>query len=139
MAKEKAKTLGDYITGGRHEFVAHVRDMMSLSDTSRSNYGTYGNDLGNIHLGVLVCDRKWPSEGDESSRRQERAVFYFKEKPVYGGDSDITRSSFSYSERVVSEVPLAIEIHSFYDGWNLKEDSEEFNEARKLLEQHGLY
>jgi len=130
------KTLGDYISSGKHEFVAFVRNMMSLNDGSRSNHGTYGNNLGQICFGVLVCDRKPKLVRDEDNNR---AKFYHKEQPLYDGDSDITFGDFSYNAKVISEVPLSLEIYSFHSSHNLKKSSEEFKEAKKLLQKYGIY
>jgi len=132
----KMKTLEDYISSGRHEFVAFVRNMMSLSYFSRFNHGTWGNDLGKIHFGVLVCDRK-----SESKRLEEndRVKFFYKKQPMYDKDSDITFGDFSYSAKVISEVPLSLEIHSFYSMYNLKKSSKEFREAKELLKKYGLF
>ena len=133
---DKSKTLGDYISSGRHEFVAHVRNMMSLNNSSRSNHGTWGNDLGKIHLGVLVCDRKPESERDEKG---DVARFFYKSSPRNEGDSDIMLRDLAYSAKVISEVPLGLEVHSFHSGWHLEMKSKEFKEARRLLQRYGLY
>jgi len=125
------KTLGDYISHGHHEFVAFVRNMASLCDTNRDNYGTWGNDLGNIHMGILVCNR---------SESKQKAQFFHKEEPVYNGDSNIIFGNFDYSDaKVISEVPLSLELSSFWSGEHLKKGSKEFREAKALMKKYGIY
>jgi hypothetical protein len=136
MAKVKPKTLADYIKSGRHEFVASVRNVGSLSDSSRSNWGTWGNDLGVILFGVLVCDK---TEAGPKIEREPLARIIYKEPPIYKGDSDIMFHDMHYSAKVISEVPLGIEVCHFCQGSHFKAASKEFEIARKLLRRHGLY
>lgn len=120
--KKKTKTLGDYISSGRHEFVAFIRDMVS-------SRGTVGSKLGETHFGVIVCDRENWSD----------AKFFHKSDPIYRGDSDISQGIFSYDAKVISELPLSLEIHSFYNEEQLKLRSNQYREAKKLLKKHGLF
>ena len=125
------RTLGDYISSGKHEFFAFVKDSMSAQS---SNHGTIGNNLGKIVLGVLVCERG----GRGSEFDETHAKFFYKEKSIYKGDTDIVYGDFSYSAKVDSENPLAISV-VFYNNYHLKKESEKFKEAKKLLSKHGLY
>jgi len=127
----KTKTLGDYITCGRHEFVAHIRNMASLCDGNRSNHHTIGNNLGEIYIGVLVCDM---------SDSTGRAQFFHKEPPIYNGDSDIMFGDFDYSSaKVISEVPLGIELDGFWSGQQLEKRGKRFKEAKALMKKYGIY
>ena len=129
----KNKTLADYITSGKHEFVAFVRSNQSLMPGNRGNYGTIGNELGLTSLGVLVCERQ--SENDETSR----ARFFYKSKHIYGGDSDIAFRDFYYKNaEVISELPLSISATTL-NGNPLEKFSKEYREAKKLLKKYGLY
>ena len=129
---KKTKTLGDYITSGRHEFVAFVKDEASLFDGGRSNHGTHGNNLGKIYFGVLVCGKR--SEKDE----EYTVRFFCKDSPIYKDDSDISFRDFGYNASVDNENPLAIST-TFTRGWHLKTKSKEFDEAKELLQKYGLY
>ena len=118
------KTLGDYISAGRHELVAFIRDSFS-ADALR------GNTLGKTVLGVLICEREGPD--DES---KVRAIY--KYPPRFKEDSDIMWGDFDYSAQVDSENPLAITT-SFNSRDHLKAESEEYEEAKKILRGHGVY
>ncbi len=125
-AERKNKTLGDYISCGRHEFVAFVKNRNSPQS---SNHGTIGNELGDIMMGVLVCDRQSPDT---------KAKFFYKPKRIFNGYSDILCGELDYDAEVVSEVPLSL-LTSFYsDNW-LKAFSREFREAKQLLKKYGIY
>ncbi len=127
------KTLADFISCGRHEFVAFARDRMSLSDTARSNCDTIGNDLGNIFFGILVCDKSGFKNDNFDAK-----LFYKSEKR-YDGDSDIHVSTLKYHDaEVISEVPLSLDV-SFWSGNTLKARTNEFREARSLLRKYGIY
>jgi len=131
------KTLADYITSGKHEFVAFVRDMMSLDTCSRSNCGTWGNDIGVVLFGILLCDKN--SDKSESPNK-ERARIVYKSPGEYEGDSDIMFHDFRYEDaKVVSLVPVALEVSSFHSGYHLKKESGEFCEAREILKKYGMY
>lgn len=122
----KEKTLADYITTGRHEFVAFVHDVHSRDS---SNHNTLGNLLGKIHLGVLVCDAERDCD--------VRATFFYKSPPKYK-ESDIVCGTFGFKARVVSEVPLSLST-MFFGNQHLESRSEEFHKAKKLMERYGLY
>jgi|SRR3989338_2534588 len=128
-AERKNKTLGDYISCGRHEFVAFVKNRNSPQS---SNHGTIGNNLGRIVMGVLVCERQSPNDNET------KAKFFHKSQPVYDGDSNIFCGDFSYDAEIVSEVPLSL-LTSFYSGNWLKAFSREFHEAKQLLKKYGIY
>ena len=126
MAKQK--TLGDFVYEGKHELVAFVRDAKNIEGDEDS--GTQGNRLGISRLGVLVCDRK--TDGD-------CAHFFYKVKPRDKKDVDIARAPVSYKySRVVSEFPLAISSENIF-GWNFGNERGMYEEAKKLLKEHGLY
>ncbi len=125
----KEKTLDDCIQFGRHEFIAFVRDKRSLSD-----YGIHGNNLGIILFGVLVCGKQKPED------KEPQVKFFHKSPGIYDGDSDICFGDFTYdAANVVSEVPLSLELCSFYNHYHLKAESKEFDEAKRLLQKYGLY
>jgi hypothetical protein len=131
----KPKTLADYITSGRHEFVAFIRDEMSLHDGSSSRRG---NNLGRILFGVLVCDKTDPTA--KNDRGEPFARIVYKSPPIYAQDSDIMFEDFTYdSAKVVSEVPLALSVSSFFQGMHFDSGSKEFQEARELLKKYGIY
>jgi len=135
MVKNKIKTLGDYISGGEHEFLAFIKDSASLAFSNRSNYNTHGNDLGTTHFGVLVCNRELENKRSEEN---DRAKFFYKDKPIYNKDSDISFRDFSYNAKVISEVPLSLST-SFYSGRHLDKGSKEFRKAKELLQKYGIY
>lgn len=125
---EKTKTLGDYISLGKHEFVAFVKNRNSPQS---SNHKTIGNDLGKIYFGVLVCEKGLSSDND-------LIIFYHKQVPTYKDDSNIMFTDFGYQAKVITEVPLSLET-SFWSSNYLKKRSKEFKEAKKLLQNYGLY
>lgn len=84
----------------------------------------------------MVCERELESERSEGD---DRAKFFYKEPPRFDGDSDIVSVDFEYSTKVISEVPLALEIEGVYSGWHLKKGSKEFREAKKLLQRYCIY
>lgn len=127
------KNLGDYIPGGKHEFIAFVKNEGSPNS---SKYNTIGNKLGKIHFGVLVCERQLESKRDKEN---DKVKFFYKDNPVYDGDSNISYRDFSYDAKVISEVPLSLSTGFFYSGQHLKKKSKEFREAKKLLNSHGIY
>lgn len=128
----KPKTLGDYVYEGRHELVAFVRDTKNV-DIHDDDSTTQGNRLGISHLGVLVCDRKLGS-------KEEQAHFFFKDKPRNKTDSDIASVSLSYDyTKVVSEFPLALSSDNFLVGWHCGKDTSVYEEAKRILTEHGLY
>jgi hypothetical protein len=126
----KPKTLGDYVYEGKHELVAFVRDSRNI-DVHDEDSTTQGNRLGISHLGVLVCDRK--TDGD-------CAHFFYKVNPKERM-ADIARASISYNySTVVSEFPLAISSKNLF-GWNFANGNEVemYQEAKRILSEHGLY
>jgi len=135
MKMKKKKTLGDYISSGEHEFLAFIKDNSSLHFSNRSNYHTHGNDLGTTHFGVLVCNRELENKRSEEN---DKAKFFYKDKPIYDKDSDISFRDFSYNAEVISEVPLSLST-SFHSGRHLDKGSKEFREARNLLKKYGIY
>ena len=118
------KTLGDYISAGRHELVAFIKDSFSADPLK-------GNTLGKIVLGVLICERSGPDD-------ERKVIALYKSPPRYKGDSDIMWGDFGYSAQVDSENPLAITT-SFNSCYHLKARSKAFREAKKVLEGHGVY
>jgi hypothetical protein len=142
MAKgktEEEKTLYDYISfehAPKHpktyEFIAFVQDRFSVNSCDRN---TFGNKLGETHLGIVVCqntDFIDPMEG------QPRAKFFYKSPPIYRGDKDIVFADFAYKDaKVISEIPLALSLR--FDNCLHINNSKGFRKARKLLRKYGLY
>jgi len=122
------KILGDYIKYGKHELVAFVKSRLD-------NSADLGNKLRKSHLGVLVCER------DIEIKRKEKGnevKFFYKDKPTYKGDSDISFRDFGYDSEVVNEVPLGIIASTFSEN-HLKKGTKEFIEAREILRNYGVY
>ena len=91
--------------------------------------------MGKIYFGVLVCEREDIQDDDQWAK------FFYKSKPIYKSDSDIVFGDFSYdSAEVINEIPLGIKIQSFFNRFHLeKKGSQQYKEAKKLLEDYGLY
>lgn len=119
----KNKNLGDYIRGGKHIFPAFVR-------TSNADE-LHENELGDVVFGLLVCERE--NRDDETAAR-----FFHKSPPIYPQDSDIMFGEVSYYAQVDKEYPLAITT-PFKSHYHLNKDSEEFEQARTLLSNYGMY
>ncbi len=128
--RNKSKTLGSYISEGRHEFPAFVgvRDPDPTDDDSKSR----GSRLVNSYFGVLVCDRRPSNKG-------EFADFFYKEKSE-GEDSDVAHMNIPYNDTiVVSELPLTLSCGSFRVGFHFRKGTGKDEEGRRVLIEHGLF
>jgi hypothetical protein len=128
------KNLRDYISFGNHEFIAFVKNKSSL--VNKEGHNTLGNDLGKTYLGILVCNK---DSRNELFQQGNKVDFFYKEKSVYDGDSDIVFGDFDFKDaEIVNEVPLGIFTY-FYNRYHLKKRTKEFYEAKKLLTKYGIY
>lgn len=75
----------------------------------------------------------------EACTVNQGAVFFHKDTPKSQEGSDISTAYFTYdSADVFQESPWKIATHFLFHS-NIEKGTSEYEQARKLLEKHGLY